>query len=156
VDRLRNLLGHDRDTGAGEAATAVSSALRVWRNEVVEEVAHVVAEALNVQAADNASLKEWLELRLNAQDAVLTEQNTVLAALSVELKGGRSDLNIGFETVVERQFVKERMIRNLTAQLQTLAAQMESARMHGEAPTPETVRDVYQKAIQLQEVVAAA
>lgn len=149
MDWLRDKLGHERDIGASEAATAVSSALRVWRNEVAEENAHNFAEAINQVFIRLSEVEDRINTRLDAQDAVLS-------VLRLELQGGVKDMNIGFETVVERQFIKERLIKGLQAQLRELAIQMERAQIQGEPPSPEHVRDMYQVAAQLQEVVAAA
>lgn len=150
MDRLRDMLGgRERDIGASEAATAVSSALRVWRNEIAEENAHNFAEAVNQIFTRVSDLEDRMNTRLDAQDEVLT-------IIRMELQGGVKEMQVGFETVVERQFIKEQLIKGLSAQLRSLAIQIEQAHIHGEPPPPDVVREMYQAAAQLQEVVAAA
>lgn len=136
------------DDRLGKAATALSYNFDVWGNELIDRVTHIVMESENRQAIQLAAFEDRLNTRLELQDSVLT-------AIRIELSGGVKEMQVGFETVVERQFIKEQMMRKLTAQLRDLAIQMERAQIAGEPPSPEVVRDMYQVSAKLQEVAAA-
>jgi hypothetical protein len=115
----------------------------LWANNFADRVTRIIYEGRNELAANNANLKDWMETRLDAQDRAISEART-------ELRQGIQEMRIGFETVVERQFIKEQKINALSVQIRDLVAQLGSGRAE-----PEVVLRLMEKTAQLQEAVAA-
>jgi glutaredoxin-related protein len=116
----------------------------LWAANFADKVTRIIYEGRNELSSSNANLKDWMEIRLDAQDAAISQ---VRAELLIGIQDLKRDIEIVVETKVRSRIAIE-------TRLEALANQIADYSKQGKAAPLPMIQE-FQDTLQQHKAVAA-